>query len=202
VTAAAAALALIALAIWTLRRHGVSLFLRAHGAFEVPAERAPAAHVVLADLSLALERPRPRLFVTEGHGPAALAIRAGDFTCVGLAGPLLERLTPQEVRGALALLVALLASPGGWRRARGPEDWFAADALAKKLTDGASVTAALFALASSQHAPTLWERLLGALSPDVIALVPPSPPIVARIAQLDDREADAPAWPWKRPRPQ
>lgn len=201
-TAAAAALALIALAIWTLRRHGVSLFLRAHDAFEVAAERAPAAHAALTDLTQALDVPRPRLFVTAGDAPAAFAIRCPAFTGVGMAGGLLERLTPQEVRGTLALLVALLASPGGWRRERGPEDWFATDDVAAQLTDAESVTAALFALASSRHEPAASERLLGALSPDVISLVPPRPPIVARLAHLGEHQGEAPRAPWKRPRPQ
>lgn len=199
-TAAAAALALIALAIWTLRRHGVSLFLRASDAFEVAAERAPACHEVLTDLTLALDVPRPRLFVTDGTGPAAFAIRGRDLTGVGLAGSLLERLTPQEVRGVLALMVALLAGPGDWRRARDAADWLATDLLATKLSDTAAVTAALFALASSQHEPTTADQLLGALGPDVVTLVPPRPPIVARIARLAEHGGTS-ASSWKRPRP-
>jgi hypothetical protein len=199
VTAAAAALAAMALVIGLLRRHGVALFLRANDAFEVAAERAPAAHAALTDLTRALNLPRPRLLVTVNEAPAAFAIRRPDLSGVGLTGALLERLTPQEAYGTLALLVALMASPGNWRRARGPEDWFAADALAATLAGREAVIAALFALASSRSAPLATERLWATLSPDVIPLVPARPAAVTRIARLNESagasSASARNWP-------
>jgi hypothetical protein len=198
---AVAAVALIALAIWALRRYGVSLHLRLNGAFQVEAERAPAMHAALIELSMMLDLPRPRLFVTGGAWPAAFAIRRRGLTAVGLTEAALERLSPQEISGVLALLAALLASPGGWRRQREPADWFATDALAKRLIGADAVIAALFALASSRRGPSLPERLLASVAPDVVALIPARPPIVARIAQLNEPGGDE-ASSQKAPRPQ
>jgi hypothetical protein len=171
-----AAVAVIALAIGALRRDGVTFFLWWHDAFEVKAERAPAAHATLTDLTLTLDLPHVRLFVTSAMAPAAFAVRRRDLIAVGLEGPLLERLTPQEVRGTLALLVALLANPGNWRRERDAADWAAIEELAAKLTSADAVAAALAALASAQRDPTTRERLMAELWPDVRTLVRKAPP--------------------------
>lgn len=106
---------LVALAgAWRLLRYWTPLYLWLNDAIEVSVERAPTAFAAFTNLALAIDRSRPYLYVMRGSTVAASAFRQSGRQGVVLTEALLDRLSALELRGAVALLLALLASPGAW----------------------------------------------------------------------------------------
>jgi hypothetical protein len=192
---AVAVIALAALsAARTLLGRSTALYLWMNDALELSPEQAPRAHATLAELTAAIDMPRPRLYVVPGKQPVAFAFRASGGAGIGLAEKAFDRLSPDELLGTIALLVAALAEAEPWTRARGPADWYELDETAAALTSRASVSAALVALALVQNDSSIESRLdlrrrLAAVNANVLTIVPGAPPVVARVAQLNDASA-------------
>jgi hypothetical protein len=185
--------------IWLLVRRGAALFLRIHGRLELGPDRAPSVHAMLDAFSAAAAVPMPTLFAASGSAPAAFVVRRGQRPVVALSETALAHLNPDELAGAIALLVAGVAAAGRESRVRRPEIWFAVDQRAASIVGVASVVAALAALARterelSEAAPSRPAAALGATiaraDRDVFLLLPRGLPIADRISRL--RAAAAP----------
>jgi Zn-dependent protease with chaperone function len=140
-----------------------------YGGHEVKSDRAPGAFSVLEDLANAAGCPCPRLFVTTAMWPNGFAVadRRGRFVVITEGA--FDLLTAAELKGLLALLVAMSARPslrretvcatlamicaplllpGVVRWVLPKKRWFAIDARAVQLSGVDAVASALRALDS------------------------------------------------------
>ena len=91
-----------------------SILLTSVRASEVPPDRAPLAHALLADLAPAARTAPPRLFVIPATQPNGFAVAGRGERIVAVTEGAFEKLDARQLKGLLALLVASLTR----RRAR------------------------------------------------------------------------------------
>ncbi len=160
---------------WFVGINASFILVNWYGAREVKADQAPRVYSALVNLANVAGSPCPRLFVTSAMWPNGFAVAGRRGRFVVITEGAFDLLTAEELRGLLALLVAMssrpalrretvcatfamicapLLLPAVVRWVLSTKRWFAIDAQAAQLSSLNSVASALHALDSKGRTAT------------------------------------------------